>query len=178
MAVVCFQRTEDAAMAKAKYDGKFVDGRRPIKIEIITDKTPSSSSSSGSASAEPHLLPLSSIESRVGSSSSIKNHSLPRQEAAVAARMASSSRSPPYSSSSFTPLNVTPNPNSTQSTRRRYKKGPKRLKKQTVQFVKVHPAHAQQQGNANGTTKSKVVAKSKDDLDQEMDDYRAMGEQT
>ncbi|KAF5345896.1 hypothetical protein D9758_011389 [Tetrapyrgos nigripes] len=166
MVVVSFQKTEDAAMAKAKYDGKFVDGRRPIKIEVITDKTPSSSSSSGSASTEP--APPSLIDRIQGRGNahavpSTKKHSLPRQEAAVADMMASSS--------SFTPLNVTPNPDSTQSTRRRYKKGPKRLKKQTVQFVKVHPT------NVNGTTKPKVVGKSKDDLDQEMDDYRAMGEQ-
>ncbi|EGN92864.1 hypothetical protein SERLA73DRAFT_190445 [Serpula lacrymans var. lacrymans S7.3] len=37
MAVVTFQRPGDAAIARAKYDGKFVDGRRPIKIEIIVD---------------------------------------------------------------------------------------------------------------------------------------------
>ncbi|KAF5350889.1 hypothetical protein D9758_010553 [Tetrapyrgos nigripes] len=124
MAVVCFQKTEDAAMAKAKYDGKFVDGRRPIKIEIITDKTPFSSSSSGSASAEPASPPslIDRIQGR--GNAKTKKHSLPRQEAAVAAMMASPS--------SFTPLNVTPNPDSTQSTCRRYKKGPKRLKKQTA----------------------------------------------
>ncbi|KAF5350855.1 hypothetical protein D9758_010550 [Tetrapyrgos nigripes] len=114
MAVVCFQRTEDAAMVKAKYDGKCVDGRRPIKIEVITDKTPSSSSSSGFASTEP--APPSLIDRIQGRGNanavpSTKKHSLPRQEAAVAAMMASSS--------SFTPLNVTPNPDSTQSTRRR-----------------------------------------------------------
>ncbi|KAF5345912.1 hypothetical protein D9758_011394 [Tetrapyrgos nigripes] len=163
MAVVSFQKTEDAAMAKAKYDGKFVDGRRPIKIEIITDKTPSSSGSAPTEPAPPPSL-IDRIQGRGNANPvpSAKKHSLPRQEAAVAAMMASSS---------FTPLNVTPNPDSTQSTHRRYKKGPKRLKKQTVQFVKVHPTHV------NGTTKPKVAGKSKDDLDQEMDDYRAMGEQ-
>ncbi|KAF5369029.1 hypothetical protein D9758_003116 [Tetrapyrgos nigripes] len=65
------------------YYGKFVDGRRPIKIEIMT---PSSSSS------------------RICTSYSSSY------------------------SSSFTPLNVTPNPNSTlttsQSTCWRYKKDP------------------------------------------------------
>lgn len=56
MAVVAFQRSGDAAVARAKYDGKFVDGRkhplvvpvqpshtllpgRPIKIEIVVDST-------------------------------------------------------------------------------------------------------------------------------------------
>jgi len=37
MAVVTFQRPGDALAAQAKYDGKIVDGRRPIKIEIISD---------------------------------------------------------------------------------------------------------------------------------------------
>ncbi|KAI6107592.1 hypothetical protein EDD17DRAFT_628831 [Pisolithus thermaeus] len=37
MAVISFQRPGDAAVARAKYDGKFVDGRRQIKIEVIVD---------------------------------------------------------------------------------------------------------------------------------------------
>lgn len=56
MAVVSFQRPGDAAVARAKYDGKYIDGRkcplvvfleppprrrpgRPIKIEIVVDST-------------------------------------------------------------------------------------------------------------------------------------------
>jgi len=38
MAVVAFQRASDAAVARAKYNGKIVDGRRPIRIEIIKDE--------------------------------------------------------------------------------------------------------------------------------------------
>ncbi|THH00871.1 hypothetical protein EW026_g1741 [Hermanssonia centrifuga] len=37
MAVVSFHRVEDAAVARTKYNGKIIDGRRPIKIEIIRD---------------------------------------------------------------------------------------------------------------------------------------------
>ncbi|CCL99207.1 uncharacterized protein FIBRA_01222 [Fibroporia radiculosa] len=37
MAIVSFQRASDAVVARAKYNGKIVDGRRPIKIEIIHD---------------------------------------------------------------------------------------------------------------------------------------------
>ncbi|KAI6019794.1 hypothetical protein F5J12DRAFT_813219 [Pisolithus orientalis] len=37
MAIISFQRPGDAAVARAKYDGKFVDGRRQIKIEVIVD---------------------------------------------------------------------------------------------------------------------------------------------
>jgi len=40
MAVVTFQRPGDAVTARAKYDGKIVDGRRPIKIEILVDGAP------------------------------------------------------------------------------------------------------------------------------------------
>ncbi|KJA21386.1 hypothetical protein HYPSUDRAFT_730012 [Hypholoma sublateritium FD-334 SS-4] len=40
MAVVTFQRPGDALVARAKYNGRVVDGRRPIKIEIIIDDTP------------------------------------------------------------------------------------------------------------------------------------------
>ncbi|KAI0332818.1 hypothetical protein GY45DRAFT_1245993 [Cubamyces sp. BRFM 1775] len=38
MAVVTFARTGDAAVARAKYNGKIVDGRRPIKIELVVDE--------------------------------------------------------------------------------------------------------------------------------------------
>ncbi|KAI0942071.1 hypothetical protein AcV7_002603 [Taiwanofungus camphoratus] len=37
-AVISFQRPGDAAIARVKYNGKIVDGRRPIKIEIIKDE--------------------------------------------------------------------------------------------------------------------------------------------
>ncbi|KAJ7823988.1 hypothetical protein B0H14DRAFT_3088841 [Mycena olivaceomarginata] len=37
MAVVVFQRPGDAVVARQKFDGKIVDGRRPIKIEVIVE---------------------------------------------------------------------------------------------------------------------------------------------
>jgi len=43
VAVVSFQRTADAAVARSKYHNKIVDGKRPIKIEIVVDGIPSSS---------------------------------------------------------------------------------------------------------------------------------------
>lgn len=68
MAVVAFQRPGDAAVARSKYDGKFVDGReltsiqgfifvltastgyhslgRPIRIEIISDDVQPAASTS------------------------------------------------------------------------------------------------------------------------------------
>ncbi|KAF7791638.1 hypothetical protein EIP86_002658 [Pleurotus ostreatoroseus] len=38
MAIITFQRSEDAMVARKKYNGKIIDGRRPIKIEIIKDE--------------------------------------------------------------------------------------------------------------------------------------------
>ncbi|KAF5311093.1 hypothetical protein D9619_008160 [Psilocybe cf. subviscida] len=40
MAVVTFHRPGDALIARARYDGKVVDGRRPIRIEILMDGAP------------------------------------------------------------------------------------------------------------------------------------------
>ncbi|KAJ7185615.1 hypothetical protein C8R46DRAFT_1061217 [Mycena filopes] len=48
MAVVAFQRPGDAVIARSKYDGKIVDGRRPIKIEVIVE----------SGAAAPSLIPI------------------------------------------------------------------------------------------------------------------------
>ncbi|TEB34360.1 hypothetical protein FA13DRAFT_1753875 [Coprinellus micaceus] len=47
MAVVAFARATDAASAKTKYHGKIVDGRKPLKIEIVLDEIPPAAPSSG-----------------------------------------------------------------------------------------------------------------------------------
>lgn len=56
MAVVAFQRAGDAAVAREKYNDKVVDGRRPIKIEIVTDEVPSAQTPSAAAPQLPSLL--------------------------------------------------------------------------------------------------------------------------
>jgi len=38
MALVGFQRDGDATLAANKYDGRFVDNKRPLKVEIVTGK--------------------------------------------------------------------------------------------------------------------------------------------
>jgi len=38
MALVAFQRGGDAAMAANKYDGRYVDNKRPLKVEVIVGK--------------------------------------------------------------------------------------------------------------------------------------------
>ncbi|TFK46865.1 hypothetical protein OE88DRAFT_1687269 [Heliocybe sulcata] len=53
MAVVTFQRSGDAAAARSKYHNKIVDGKRPIKIEIVVDDVPSSSSTAQPAARAP-----------------------------------------------------------------------------------------------------------------------------
>ncbi|RDX47239.1 hypothetical protein OH76DRAFT_1406127 [Lentinus brumalis] len=56
MAIVSFTRQGDAAVARAKYNGKIVDGRRPIKIEIITDDDDARRPAPAPAPAPPSLL--------------------------------------------------------------------------------------------------------------------------
>ncbi|KAK0454051.1 uncharacterized protein EV420DRAFT_1556530 [Desarmillaria tabescens] len=134
MAIISFQKPGDAAVARSKYDGKFVDGRRPIKIEIISDDISPASVSSSTPSLFDRIAGTKPIvngatpAATTGVKSSVQNHALPRQVAAAASIAAG--------------LPVPANP------RRRLKKGPRRLKKQ-------------------------IVFKSLEQLDQEMEDYRA-----
>ncbi|KAJ3915781.1 hypothetical protein F5877DRAFT_47939 [Lentinula edodes] len=190
MAVVVFQRPGDAMIAREKYDGKFVDGRRPIRIELVSDGPAIPTGPSSSSSSAPPA-PLSLIDrlakamtpnSSTRNSNSQKppthpkhfnhpNHQLPRQ-AVAAASIAAAGRPKPFfqststsstshPSTSYNPRHV-PGP-TTSLSKRRTKKGPKRLKKQNVhiQFPKFTSGHM---------TK---LAKSKEELDQEMEAYRA-----
>ncbi|KAJ8693585.1 hypothetical protein PTI98_008566, partial [Pleurotus ostreatus] len=133
LAIVSFQKTTDAAVARTKYHGKIVDGRRPIKVEIIAD---SDSQPSPSTPTAPSLFsrlapppPNSTISTTLGSR-------VGPQVKAPAAPL--SNKVPPTAPG----LGTVP-------ARRRVKKGPRRLNKR--------PA----------------AAKSKEDLDKEMDDYQA-----
>lgn len=150
MAVVWFQRPGDAAVAQAKYDGKFVDGRRPIRIEIISDSVPAPTTGPGVASASAPQTPslFDRIEKKnlsltTGSTpiNGVRvnglNHNLPRQVEA-AAKIAANT--PPV------PVQTARAP---MPPRRRIKKGPKRLKKQVSQ------------------------RKTVEELDKEMEEYRA-----
>ncbi|KAK0203814.1 hypothetical protein DFS33DRAFT_1260979 [Desarmillaria ectypa] len=134
MAIISFQKPGDAAVARSKYDGKFVDGRRPIKIEIVSDDISLASVPSSTPSLFDRIASTKPIVNDTmpattnGVKSSVQNHALPRQVAAAASIVAG------------LPMPVNP--------RRRLKKGPRRLKKQ-------------------------IVSKSLEQLDQEMEDYRA-----
>ncbi|GLB44018.1 putative RNA recognition motif containing protein [Lyophyllum shimeji] len=135
MAVVSFQRPGDAAVARAKYDGKIVDGRRPLKIEIITDGT--------TAAMGPPPVP--SLLNRLGVNGTAdkpvaKGVALPTQP------RSQNARPPARTQSALAPVpgNIPVPPR-----RVRQKKGPKRIKKR------------------------QAAAVTKDQLDKEMEDYRA-----
>ncbi|KAF8330105.1 hypothetical protein F5887DRAFT_1002106 [Amanita rubescens] len=138
MAVVTFQRSGDAAVARAKYDGKIVDGRRPLKIEIVYDDGPPAGAAAA-ISGQPSLL------DRIGQIAGNPAHKTAKVGAAQT-----------YLPQSLTvaPVTVAPVP----PRRIRQKKGPKRLKKRVEE-------HTQSRQSA-----------SKEDLDKEMDEYRAEAE--
>ncbi|KAJ2935026.1 hypothetical protein H1R20_g2061, partial [Candolleomyces eurysporus] len=110
MAIVTFSKASDASSAKAKYHGKIVDGRRPLKIEFITDDIPS-------AASQPQPKPLTLLE-RLG-------------EPVTNVPIASTPAAKPASkkNSSGKPAPVPPVPETQPVRRQRMKKGPKRLNK-------------------------------------------------
>ncbi|RXW22091.1 hypothetical protein EST38_g3756 [Candolleomyces aberdarensis] len=113
MAIVTFSKASDASSAKAKYHGKIVDGRRPLKIEFITDDIPS-------AASQPQPKPLTLLE-RLGEP--VSNAPVASTSAMPAAKPASK-KNP-----SGKPAPVAPVPATQAVRRQRMKKGPKRLKK-------------------------------------------------
>ncbi|KAJ2915412.1 hypothetical protein MD484_g4975, partial [Candolleomyces efflorescens] len=114
MAIVTFAKASDASSAKAKYHGKIIDGRRPLKIEFITDNSPS-------ATTQPQQPQPLTLLQRLG-------------EPVSNWPGASTSATPPTKAASkktFTgkPALVAPTLAAQPSRRQRIKKGPKRLKK-------------------------------------------------
>ncbi|CDO77088.1 hypothetical protein BN946_scf184473.g32 [Trametes cinnabarina] len=135
MAVVSFARAGDAAVARAKYNGKIVDGRRPIKIEIVVDED-------DARPAQPAKSTAPSLLERLSAPT-------PAQAAAQ-----SNARKPIAHEANGAPQPVT-NPRK----RLRAKKGPRRLNKQ-------------QQARQPPPKK-----KTAEELDREMEEYRAREEQ-
>ncbi|KAJ7512725.1 hypothetical protein B0H11DRAFT_1947093 [Mycena galericulata] len=154
MAVVVFQRPGDAAIARSKYDGKVVDGRLPIKIEVIVESgvaIPSIPSAppppptlfdrlqgTGPFPAPTKASPIAGgpgpMSLRFSTPTNPRRH--PNQQA-----------QPPRPA---TPYNAT-YPAPIPPRRFRTKKGPKRLKK-------------------------KWESRSKEQLDRDMEDYRAQAQ--
>ncbi|KAH7910264.1 hypothetical protein BJ138DRAFT_130302 [Hygrophoropsis aurantiaca] len=119
MAVVVFQRRGDAAVARAKYDGKFIDGRRPIKIEIVVD--------SNEPAQPPPAAPTGpSLLGRIGGTANNINGFTPT----AAPKLQPPQQ--PRSMQQFKPLRPSLHPVQTNGAfqpRIRHKKGPRRTKK-------------------------------------------------
>ncbi|KAF7360351.1 mRNA export protein mlo3 [Mycena venus] len=151
MAVVVFQRPGDAAIARQKYDGKIVDGRRPLKIEVIVETAASVPSIPSAPPAPPTLFDRLQTKGPVpGPSQAAPVVGGP---APVSLRFATQTQphrlpgqhtQPPRPATPYNSNFPAPIP----PRRYRTKKGPKRLKKQWV-------------------------ARSKEQLDRDMEDYRA-----
>ncbi|KAG1776348.1 hypothetical protein EV702DRAFT_1109994 [Suillus placidus] len=140
MAVITFQRPGDAAAAREKYDGKLIDGRRPIKIEIIVDSDDAAGSTrSTPASTVPSLL------GRIGKVAGVPKSG----PLAPPSQVMNTNVSP------IAPQKIVVSPRTVQTagtkavSRRRKKKGPRRL------------------------NKSNVTQKSLAELDQDMEEYKA-----
>ncbi|KZP27037.1 hypothetical protein FIBSPDRAFT_918035 [Athelia psychrophila] len=121
MAVITFVRPGDAAVAREKYDGKYVDQKRPIKIEIITDGVPK-------APSAPVPTGPRTLLSRLGG------------VASVAAGPSSYIAQPPARSTNGASVSSAPahkaiNPQ-VKKAKTRTKKGPRRVKKSATQLDK------------------------------------------
>ncbi|TFY77313.1 hypothetical protein EWM64_g6700 [Hericium alpestre] len=128
MAVVTFSRPGDAAIARAKYNNKLVDGRNRIKIEIILDsETPAPVPTLAAPAAPPSLL------SRLGGTATFPPKQPPKQPNAppVAKKMAFAPQPRPQLSNKTNVAQAAVGPN-----RRKQKKGPKRVKKSVAQLDK------------------------------------------
>ncbi|KAJ3781891.1 hypothetical protein GGU10DRAFT_365318 [Lentinula aff. detonsa] len=169
MAVVVFQRPGDAVVARTKYNGKFVDGRRPIRIEIISDHSDPITIPPGRFPPNPHN---SHVQSKHPQPLSLLDRIAKPRQAAAAALIASQSQS----QSQFEPYAALSPVASLRSSlpshpRKRTKKGPKRLNKSRVEFPRYMNT------TTNGTDHVKKVHKTKEQLDEEMEVYRAEREE-
>ncbi|KAF9010157.1 hypothetical protein BDQ17DRAFT_1234813 [Cyathus striatus] len=147
MAIVQFQRASDATAARAKYNGKIVDGRTPIKIEIIYDGAPVTVAPNASPAPQPSLLSRLGLQ-KPPTPSPRAGHTKAAQQAAGA---------PVYFPPASAAVPIDP------PRRQRLKKGAKRVNK-GVAAVSAAIAVA------NLRSRAKLNVK---DLDAEMDAYRA-----
>ncbi|KAI0642589.1 hypothetical protein C8Q79DRAFT_1002966 [Trametes meyenii] len=148
MAVVTFARPGDAAVARAKYNGKIVDGRRPIKIEIIVDED-------DARKPAPPLPATPSLLDRLS------------PQRAPAQGPAQSNAKPTIPQGKNAALNAAPPPAApahNPKVRLRSKKGPRRLNKQ------------RQQGQVAQQPRQPPKKKTAEDLDREMEEYKARAE--
>ncbi|KAJ7666180.1 hypothetical protein DFH06DRAFT_984817 [Mycena polygramma] len=146
MAVVAFQRPGDAVIAREKYDGKIVDGRRPIKIEVIVESGASVPTLPIARIAPPQPPTLFDRLQHKGPAPG-SSKAVPVAPAGGPAPIQPRRQQPTAPPRPATPYNAN-FPVPIPPRRFRTKKGPKRLKK-------------------------KWEARSKEQLDRDMEDYRA-----
>ncbi|KAM5531235.1 hypothetical protein V8D89_015101 [Ganoderma adspersum] len=150
MAVVAFARPGDAAVARAKYNGKIVDGRRPIKIEIVTDEESPRNSAPAAVGAPAQPSLLSRLAKPTPAQAAAATNVAPQINGRKALAQVQNAQAAP----------VAPPPRD----RVRQKRGAGRLKKQRAQ-----------QGQQQQAQHRKQKSKTREELDAEMEDYRANG---
>jgi len=117
MAVVTFHRPTDAGVARTKYDGKVIDGKHKLKIELVTDNDEVSQQ----PVKEQHNSPPSLL-SRISG--------LHTQAAPIKIPVAAAATHPPQQPvKKRAPISVV-----VSGPRKRTKKGPKRVKKSLAQL--------------------------------------------
>jgi len=116
MAIVTFHRPTDAGLAQSKYDGKVIDGKHKLKIELVTD----SDEHSHRAIKEQPTAPPSLLSRIAGPLTPATSVQTPKVVATA---------HPPQlaTKKSVIPIDV-------QAPRKRTKKGPKRVKKSVAQL--------------------------------------------
>ncbi|KAH9973892.1 hypothetical protein BGW80DRAFT_1307018 [Lactifluus volemus] len=116
MAVVTFQRLTDASLARSKYNGKVIDGKHKLKIELVTDND------------EPS--PKAPTEQPFGLPSLLSRISGPHQQAFPISMLENevSMPSPPR------PVKRNVIPIVVSTPQKRMKKGPRRVKKSLAQL--------------------------------------------
>ncbi|KAF9652617.1 hypothetical protein BDM02DRAFT_2796109 [Thelephora ganbajun] len=124
MALVGFQRNGDAALAADKYDGRFVDNKRPLRVEIIVGKdaaAPSKRASATKESSSSSPQPMSLLERM--NITPVKGPTPPKIPKQLIQRVPAA------------PAEVVTKPKAVPTKRKRTRKGPARLtkKKPTAQ---------------------------------------------
>ncbi|THH11442.1 hypothetical protein EW145_g679 [Phellinidium pouzarii] len=135
MALVAFMRGVDAARASERYDGKVIDGKRAIKLEVVLDRTAFLSQPLANAPIAPRAPKAMSLFERIGPASGASSSQQQRQQQQQPRRamprpsnpagskrpvVAPSPYQPPLRAMARTPAGPT---------RKRQKKGPRRVKK-------------------------------------------------
>jgi len=128
MAIVTFQKPGDAYVARSKYNGKLIDARRPIKIEIIKDEdAPTAAPASAPAKpVQPSLLErLSGVtpKGQLFAAPAMQT----RKQAQLAAKAAQAAPPAPVQSREHV----------VGARKLRQKKGPKRVKKAPVSVAEL-----------------------------------------